>query len=99
MERLKLAITRSVQSSDVQATREAFNFFDKNNDNRISKDEVYQVLNRFGGEVFQAFREGEGGPGHLDQASLELSFNSSDANADGFLDFEEFRIFLNRVSY
>jgi Ca2+-binding EF-hand superfamily protein len=76
-----------MRNGNVEAAREAFNTFDKNHDNRISKDEVFQILIKFKGEISPE-----------DQARVEAVYKASDANADGTLDFEEFQVFLRTIS-
>jgi Ca2+-binding EF-hand superfamily protein len=74
-------------NGNVEAAREAFNTFDKNHDNRVSLDEIWQIFSphvrRSPDEVY---------------AKVKADFKASDANADGTLDFEEFQAFLRAIS-
>jgi Ca2+-binding EF-hand superfamily protein len=83
---LETSIRDFILNGDVEAARNAFNSFDKNHDNRVSKDEVLQVLIKFRGEL-----------GPEDQAKVDAVYKASDANADGTLDFEEFQVFLSTI--
>jgi Ca2+-binding EF-hand superfamily protein len=83
LEQLESSIEDFRRNGNVEAARQAFNSFDQNHDNRISKDEVFQILRKFLGEDDPEV-----------QASAEAAYKASDANADGTLDFEEFQVFL-----
>jgi Ca2+-binding EF-hand superfamily protein len=72
------------RTGDVEAAREAFNSFDKNHDNRVSKDEFFQVICKFQDDAEKLAR-------------FEALYKASDANADGTLDFEEFQFFLREI--
>jgi Ca2+-binding EF-hand superfamily protein len=58
----------------------------KTTNNRVSKDEVFQVVFKIKGKVSSD-----------DQARVEAVYKASDANADGTLDFEEFQVFLRTI--
>jgi Ca2+-binding EF-hand superfamily protein len=86
--KLEDAIQDFINEGDVEAARVAFNFFDINHDNRVSKDEVFQILNKLQGDYDP----------EVDQGGLEDLYKASDVDADGTLDFEEFQNFLRRTS-
>lgn len=68
-----------------QAVRTAFQVFDLDNDNRISLDELRQVLNE-GGEL--------GNPS-MCSSSAEQIMREVDWNGDGTIDFQEFTRMMN----
>jgi Ca2+-binding EF-hand superfamily protein len=74
-----------ISTGSVEAARELFNSFDKNHDNRVSKNEVSQFFSKFG-------------PSREERERVEALYKASDANADGTLDFEEFQAFLRAIS-
>jgi Ca2+-binding EF-hand superfamily protein len=86
LDRLRDCCRDFISTGDNEAARGAFNIFDKNHDNRVSKDEVLQVLLRFQGEV-----------GAEEIATTEAVYKASDADSDGTLDFEEFKVFLREL--
>jgi Ca2+-binding EF-hand superfamily protein len=69
-----------------EAARVLFNIFDKNHDNRVSIDEVFQIISKLAGLE----------PGY--QTVVEDMYKASDANADGTLDFEEFKVFIRKAN-
>jgi Ca2+-binding EF-hand superfamily protein len=86
LKQLETSIEDFIRNGNVEAARQAFNSFDKNHDNRISKEEVFQIIIKFKGEVSPD-----------EQARVEALYKTSDANADGTLDFEEFQVFLRTI--
>ncbi|KAJ9166222.1 hypothetical protein P3X46_021003 [Hevea brasiliensis] len=71
---------KGVPVSDVQL-KKLFSRFDKNNDNRLSREEIAEAFSQLGA-FFPGYRAGRA-----------LAYN--DANGDGFIDLHEFNDFVN----
>jgi calcium-dependent protein kinase len=69
------------QYSKEASVREAFSFFDRNGDGKISKDELREVFND------QSVKEANGIDGSSD---IEKLLKDVDKNGDGEIDFDEF---------
>jgi len=67
------------------AVREAFNFFDKNNDGKISRDELREVFKD------DDLKTAVGGASNLEKLLQEV-----DKNGDGEIDFEEFMQMMHK---
>jgi Ca2+-binding EF-hand superfamily protein len=78
---LNSSIHEFIVNGNVEAARDAFNSFDKNHDNRVYLDEVWEILS------MQVRTE----PAEV-YAKVEAVYKASDA--DSTLDFEEFQVFL-----
>merc|ERR1712196_577254 len=62
--------------------KEAFEFFDRNGDKRISPDELRSVLK-------ETLKQ------HISEAELDAMMKQADADDDGLISFEEFKLIMS----